>query len=413
MHRNLPTLCVTVFFALTGIHSWIHIAPVYMRERLGAGATQVGFAFTVLAVAFRATQIVGGWLSDRFGRKRVLVAATLSMAPFYAAAGAATTWEGFLAALACCWMVGSLQWPSFLALVGESVGEARAGRAIAWLEFSAIAGAMVGPAAGALLLRWMPVGGLLHVTAAIYAIIGTSRGLLLVETRGRAVEEGGGRAPGRILALGLTAGFFGLVCSLYVWDGPFPAMYLRDVHHLDESAINVNSSLCGAAALATCVVAGRWVDRWGAARVMGGAFAGWALLVGLFFGAAHAAGYYLLIAFLVPTQTFMVAYEKLVLSMGGASARPGGRPLRQHGGAARRRLALRGRVALRRAGLRGSGGGGGGFLRGGGGGGASSATRNGGGATGMILSRPVPFVLPRGHVGRSGADPPLVFSRGS
>ena len=121
-----------------------------------------------------------------------------------------------------------------------------------------------------------------------------------------------------IVALGV--GVAGMAAYFLTWDGPFPAMYLHDVFNFDESEINGNMAACGLAAMATSLVAGRLLDRFGAARVMAASFAIWIPVIAAWFW-LDAGGYVLLIALLLPVELFYLAFMRLSTSVGGAGRR--------------------------------------------------------------------------------------------
>lgn len=319
---NIVVLCATIFVAVTSIYSWMRVAPVYMRDSLGAGDETVGLAFMILTLGFRGMQVVGGWLSDKVGRKAMLVAGTLGMAPFYWLASEAGHWSTFVASLGACWTIGSLQWPSFLAMITESAGPGGRGRALGWLEFCGIGGVVLGLGAGWWLLKpevgWT-VPDLLRAAAVVYVVVGLVRLALLRETRGtvEAAEPAGARGG---VVLALAVGIAGMAAYLLTWDGPFPAMYLHDAFALDKSAINWNMAACGLTAMATSLVAGALLDRFGPTRVMAAAFALWIPAIAAWFGLGQG-GYALIIALLFPVELFYLAFMRLSTTVGGAGRR--------------------------------------------------------------------------------------------
>jgi ACS family D-galactonate transporter-like MFS transporter len=70
-HRVLAVLCLMYFVAYVDRVN-ISIAAGMMRREFGLSATELGFVFSAFAYPYAAMQIAGGWLSDRFGPRRVL-----------------------------------------------------------------------------------------------------------------------------------------------------------------------------------------------------------------------------------------------------------------------------------------------------------------------------------------------------
>jgi MFS family permease len=322
LRRNVPVVCATIVLTTSGIFSWLRVAPVYLEKELGAPPEKIGLAFMVLALCFRGFQIFGGWLSDRIGRKRMMVAGTLLMAPCYALTAHAESWTGFVAALAVCWGIGSMQWPSFVALAGESVEPSRRGRALGWMEFCGVLGMLAGPAVGALALQRVRLPVLIDATAVVYAVVGLARAAFLREPPGAAEDAAAPHPSVGLVVVGLMCGVLGTTCFFLTWDGPFPSLYLSHVYGLDYSGINWNMTLGGLTALVTSLAGGRLIDRFGSVRVLSFALLIWAALSALFFykpwidPRPHGGGYALLIAMLVPVELFTLSYQRLSASIG-------------------------------------------------------------------------------------------------
>lgn len=74
--------------------------PVYLRESLGVPPATVGFYLALAQVVGIGSQPVMGWLSDRWGRKAVLVPALLILGTAYGALAIVPTGGAFLAVVA-------------------------------------------------------------------------------------------------------------------------------------------------------------------------------------------------------------------------------------------------------------------------------------------------------------------------
>jgi ACS family D-galactonate transporter-like MFS transporter len=75
-HAVLLVLCAMYFIAYVDRVNLSVAAPL-ARKELGLTPTQLGLVFSAFAYPYAAMQVFGGWLSDRFGPRRVL--ATLSV----------------------------------------------------------------------------------------------------------------------------------------------------------------------------------------------------------------------------------------------------------------------------------------------------------------------------------------------
>ena len=66
-HLVLAVLCLLYFVSYVDRVN-ISVAGPIIRRELGLTPTELGLIFSAFAYPYAAMQIVGGWLSDRFGR---------------------------------------------------------------------------------------------------------------------------------------------------------------------------------------------------------------------------------------------------------------------------------------------------------------------------------------------------------
>jgi sugar phosphate permease len=107
-HAILFLLCLMYFIAYVDRVN-VSVAAPALRKELGLTPTQLGLIFSAFAYPYAGMQIVGGWLSDRFGPRRVLAVLSLLWA-------SATIMTGL------SWSVASLV--AFRLLVGAGEGGA-------------------------------------------------------------------------------------------------------------------------------------------------------------------------------------------------------------------------------------------------------------------------------------------------
>jgi MFS family permease len=74
--------------------------PIFLRENIGVSPATVGFYLALAQVVGIGSQPLMGWLSDRWGRKAVLVPALLTLGSAYAALAVAPIGAPFLAVVA-------------------------------------------------------------------------------------------------------------------------------------------------------------------------------------------------------------------------------------------------------------------------------------------------------------------------
>lgn len=145
---RLWVLMLTVFVDMIGFLIVLPLLPFY-AEKLGADAVSVGALISLFALAQLATAPLWGKLSDRYGRRPMILAGLLVSAVAYIVfEGATTVWLLSVSRLvqgAGAGTVGVVQ-----AYLTDSVPARERAKALGWLTAATSAGVMVGPAIGSL-----------------------------------------------------------------------------------------------------------------------------------------------------------------------------------------------------------------------------------------------------------------------
>lgn len=145
---RLWVLMLTVFVDMIGFLIVLPLLPFY-AEKLGADPVLIGGLVSAFAVAQFATAPLWGRLSDRYGRRPMILAGLLIQAVAYILfEGASTVWLLFFSRIvqgAGAGTVGVVQ-----AYLSDSVPARDRAKALGWLTAATSAGVMVGPAIGSL-----------------------------------------------------------------------------------------------------------------------------------------------------------------------------------------------------------------------------------------------------------------------
>ena len=139
----LATLWLLVFAAAGQI---IVIAPILPRigEQLGVGEGPLGLLITVYSVTLALFTLVVGPVSDRYGRRRVILAGTAAMAGALLLHGFATSFGSLLVLRALAGAAGGVLSGASVAYVGDAFPADRRGWANGWVMSGFAVGQIVG-----------------------------------------------------------------------------------------------------------------------------------------------------------------------------------------------------------------------------------------------------------------------------
>ena len=163
---------------------------IWALQRLGASETQLGIAFLLMAGSAMVTGLVGGHLSDRIGRRPMMLVGRGFFC--FASLGALAAGENTIAGLAVIVATGALSSlgdAADSAMVADLVAPDEREGAYAALRVAANMGVVLGPPIGGLLLAvsW----NTLFVGAAFLSAISWALAWRLIPRRGRYTPERG------------------------------------------------------------------------------------------------------------------------------------------------------------------------------------------------------------------------------
>ena len=148
--RNLYILTFVLFVVMLGYGIIIPIFPFYI-ESMGAGGTELGLLTASYAVMRLIFGPIWGGLSDRFGRKPILLIGILGYVITMVWFGLANTLWMLFAARILSGILSSATAPTTMAYIGDSSPEDERGGGMGMLGAAGGIGTIVGPAAGGFL----------------------------------------------------------------------------------------------------------------------------------------------------------------------------------------------------------------------------------------------------------------------
>jgi multidrug resistance protein len=278
----------------------IPVLPSY-ATRLGADELTIGVIFGVFSVALLAFSIPAGLLSDRTGRRPLMVAGMLSLAAATVVFALSANVYVLIAARIIQGMSGAATWSAGLALLADTYGPEERGGKLGLAMSVMSVGMLLGPVTGGLIYDHLGYTATFVIPAVVASVIGLL--FLLGKTPYPHIvkSEGAGylkpirKAPSVFLAcvaiIVVGAATFGVA-------EPYMPVYLYQTFAATPTAIGLAFGLMALLGAVTQPLAGRQYDRHGGRRM---------ITAGLF-----ASAVVLAVAMLMPTLALTAGVFALV-----------------------------------------------------------------------------------------------------
>ncbi|TAN10445.1 MAG: MFS transporter [Burkholderiaceae bacterium] len=271
----LPCVCSAAFLVFVQTFMVAPLIPK-LAQALATSVGWIALAIPAYVVPQAIATLGVGPLSDRWGRRRVILAALTAFIALTALSATAQSVEGFIAWRVATGVCAAGIVPISLTLIGDVVPFARRGRAVGWLFGSIAGGTAAGAAIGALLeplIGWRSLFvAVALLSAAVLGAIITSAALPRIA---RAAVVASWSAVARGYATLLRSGrarrtYAYVLLNAILQSGVFTwlAVYLHQRFGLDETGIGLVILGYGVPGLLLGPVIGRLADRFGRARII-------------------------------------------------------------------------------------------------------------------------------------------------
>src|SRR5262249_23814273 len=171
-------------------HFHLFVLPMlfpFLKQQLGVGYIELGFALTVFGVVSGLTQAPIGYLADHYGARKVLLIGLCLGGFALILLGLHLSYASLVVCAALLGLANSVYHPADYAILAAHMDEARMGRAFSVHTFAGFLGGAVAPAIMAALVATVGGFGALIVAGAV----GPARGRLLVAMRLPAARAAG------------------------------------------------------------------------------------------------------------------------------------------------------------------------------------------------------------------------------
>jgi MFS family permease len=138
-----------------------------LKEHFGVGFVELGFALTIGALASVAAQVPMGYLADRMGSRRLLIAALCLGGTAIASIGLVNSYLWLLMAAALIGVANAVYHPADYAILSARIARSRIGKAFSVHTFAGMFGSAIAPATMLVLAATMGMSGALIVAGLI------------------------------------------------------------------------------------------------------------------------------------------------------------------------------------------------------------------------------------------------------
>jgi DHA1 family multidrug resistance protein-like MFS transporter len=256
----------------------IPIFPQY-APRFGVDESVIGMVFGTYAAMLLLFSIPMGLLSDRVGRRPLIVVGMLLLALATALFGFSTTITHLFIARTVQGISAAATWSAGLALLADTCDPARLGERMG-IALSAVGfGTIVGPVVGGLLFEYLGYTATFLVPALLAAVVGLV--VLAIPVPTCRQDRSPMLPSGALLPLAACAAAIVAASWTYGVIDPYLPVYLHDTFAASPAMIGLVFAVLAVATILAQPVAGRIYDRYGGSRyLIGGglSFSGVAIL---------------------------------------------------------------------------------------------------------------------------------------
>ncbi len=260
----LVLVALVIFMDMTIYGLLIPVFPEY-GPRLGVDESFVGIVFGLYAAMLLLFSIPMGVLSDRVGRRPLIVAGMLLLALATALFGFSATVTHLIVARAVQGVSAAATWSAGLALLAETCDPARLGEKLG-IALSAVGfGTVIGPVLGGLLFEYLGYTATFLIPAVLVAAVGLV--VLAVPVRTCRQKERPTMLPRKNRRLLVACGVVVVaVAATYGIVDPYLPVHLHGAFSASPATIGLVFAVLAVAAILAQPAAGRIYDRSGKSR---------------------------------------------------------------------------------------------------------------------------------------------------
>jgi len=149
--KNISFFLVIFFLHMTmttGQGAVNMVLPIYLKKQIELAPSSIGLFFTTSNAMTLITQIPSGWLADKYGRKKLIIACLLPIPPLLLSWSLSQNWIILLVLYATSYSLWSMTWPATIAILSDNLPRELIGSAIGVRMTGVRFGYTIGPLIG-------------------------------------------------------------------------------------------------------------------------------------------------------------------------------------------------------------------------------------------------------------------------
>ena len=263
LNRNLKLLCISNFFGAFGDGLFVYTLPIYLRG-LEASPADVGLLYSILSLSSALTIIPGGFLADRFDRKKIMILGWAIWVPVPLMFSLATHWSQlpFVMSIYGFLIAG----PATSAYVATSANKERITVTFTVISASWSLGYIFSPALGGYISTQIGTSSVFFLAFALYALATVTLFLVQSQNPKKLNDEKSSASTGsrpfysrKIILISI---YFATAIFLLSITRPLIVQFLRDVYIIDSFQIGVLGSVTFSGWAVISIVLGKIGDKW-------------------------------------------------------------------------------------------------------------------------------------------------------
>jgi len=262
LNRDLKLVFTTNVVGSFGDGLFSYLLPVYMGNTLGADPVQIGILYAVMTLVAALTLLLAGTLSDKYDRKKIMIAGWAAWLPAPLIFSVARNWVDMLPGMIMYgfWLGG----PSGTAYIVTMADKKKIALTFTIMSAGWSIGYIFSPATGGFLAANMGMKPVFYLAFVFYLL--ATCALFFIKSQ-RANQADAHRDDSSFLKLLKNrrlinlAVFFGVLMFILIMFRPFIPKFVSDVYKANDFMIGIFGSITFASSAVLGILLGKLGDR--------------------------------------------------------------------------------------------------------------------------------------------------------